>query len=88
MLDDTPVTVTLPAHMWTALRGAARRAARSDRRAADRRASAGAPTAAPPTAALPPHRRPPSDLDAHRAVVLADAAARIDAALGQRAAAE
>jgi hypothetical protein len=32
-LDETPITMTLPAHAWTTLRGAARRIARSDRRA-------------------------------------------------------
>jgi hypothetical protein len=67
-LDDTPIALTLPAHMWAALRGAARRAARSDRRAADRRADT-------PLSG--------QDLDAHRALVLDDAAARIDAALAE-----
>lgn len=67
-LDDTPITLTLPTYAWAALRGAARRAARSDLRASGRREVSlnGA------------------DLDAHRAGVLTEAADAIDAALPPR----
>ena len=67
-LDTTPISITLPVHVWAILRGAARRAARQDRRAADRAATL---------------RTPGINLDAHRALVLEEAVAILQAALDE-----
>lgn len=66
-LDDTPLTLTLPAYAWAALRGAANRGVRYNSRRAERT-----------TKVLPEGS---ANLDIHRASALELAAEQIDGLL-------